>query len=187
MDEISRILDQLQKGEQVSSDDLVPIVYEELKRIARTKLSQERDKSLAATALVHEAYLRLVGESEKSAWNSRGHFYSAAAEAMRRILVDRARKRGRLKRGGNLNRVELDVAATLAHEQDDNLVALDEVLQEFEKLEPEKAELVKLRYFTGLTVIEAAEVLKISRSTAKRNWIYARAWLMSRLGDKNNE
>src|SRR5262249_19534024 len=155
-----------------------PLVYEELRQLAAQKMAREKPgQTLEATALVHEAYLRLVDVDRVQHWNSRGHFFVAAAEAMRRILVEKARKRGRLKRGGDRRRLDLEAVQVSVQEVPEDLLALDEALAELTQNHPEKAELVKLRYFARLTVTEAAEALGISTSTADRYWTYARAWL----------
>jgi RNA polymerase sigma factor (TIGR02999 family) len=154
------------------------LVYNELRRLAAQRLAQEKPgQTLQATALVHEAYLRLIGADPEQPWNSRGHFFAAAAEAMRRILVEQARRKGRLKRGGDQERVSLDDAEIAFEGPADDMIALDDALVRLAQKHPEKAELVKLRYFAGLTVNEAAEVLGISTSTVDRHWTYARAWL----------
>lgn len=174
MDEFARILSNCKSGESATTDDLLPIVYAELRRLAATQLEQEKcGQTLQPTALVHEAYLRLVGTSS---WKSRGHFFSAAAEAMRRVLVDRARERGAIKRGGRLVREELaeDEAAT---GPDGELLALDESLSRLAAVDSQAEQLVKLRYFAGLNMPEAAELLGISERTAGRIWAFARAWL----------
>ena len=191
MSEVTRILSAIEEGDPSAATQLLPLVYDELRKLAAQKLAQEKPgQTLEATALVHEAYLRLVaspgGESRASEphWNSRGHFFAAAAEAMRRILIDSARRRQSQKRGGNLRRVELDAAALVAMPENhpaDDLLALDEVLLQFEAEDPLKARLVKLRYFAGLSLQEAAAVLGISCATAKRHWIYARSWLYGKL------
>jgi RNA polymerase sigma factor (TIGR02999 family) len=178
MSEVTRILSAIEQGDPSAAEQLLPLVYDELRRLASQKLAQEKPgQTLQATALVHEAYLRLVDGDQAQHWNSRGHFFAAAAEAMRRILVEQARKRGRLKRGGDRQRLELDAVQLSAPEAADELLALDDALTEFAQKHPDKAELVKLRYFAGLTVDEAAQALGISTSTADRHWTYARAWL----------
>src|SRR5262249_54546430 len=157
---------------------LLPLVYDELRKLAAAKLAQEKPgQTLQATALVHEAYLRLVGRSDEQKWDNRGHFFSAAAEAMRRILVENARRKSTQKHGGKLVRRTLADLPQFAPELGDDLLALDEALEKLAKEEPVKAELVKLRHFAGLTVDEAAEALNISPATADRYWAYARAWL----------
>lgn len=177
--EVTRVLDAISAGDAGASDALLPLVYEELRRLGSQRLSRERaGHTLQPTALVHEAFLRLVGSEEQS-WENRGHFFAAAAEAMRRILIDNARQKRSLKRGGELARVPLEDDARVAKVPDDHeeLLSLDEALTEFAKHDAQAAELVKLRYFGGLTIDQAAEVLGVSPRTAKRYWTYARAWL----------
>lgn len=177
MSDIERILTAVERGDPRAAEELLPIVYTELRRLAAQKLANELPgQTLQATALVHEAYMRLVGV-EGQDWDSPGHFFAAAAEAMRRILIDNARRKRSLKRGGDAHRVALDGLA-LAHEPtSDELIALDEALTRLAEADKTKAELVKLRYFAGLTLEEAAGVLGISPATADRYWSYARAWL----------
>ena len=165
------------------SAELLPLVYDELRRLARRKMQREPSgHTLQATALVHEAYLRLIHPGDASAkWDGRGHFFAAAAEAMRRILIDQARQHGQLKRGGGARPVHLDEVEATSDLPDDELLALDEALRQLALEEPAKAELVKLRFFAGLTVDEAAQVVGISSSTAERHWRYARAWLYRRM------
>jgi RNA polymerase sigma factor (TIGR02999 family) len=178
MTEVTRILSAIEQGDPHAAEQLMPLVYEELRHLAAHRLGQEKPgQTLQATALVHEAYLRLVDVEKTQHWNSRGHFFAAAAEAMRRILVEHARRKGRQKRGGDRVRIDLDDVPILVEGPSDDLVALDEALSRLAQRHPEKAELVKLRYFAGLTLREAAHVLGISRSTADRHWTYARAWL----------
>ncbi len=183
MTEVTRILQLIEQGAQ-SADDLLPVVYHELRRMAAVRISHENPgQTLDATSLVHEAYLRLAGGQS---FESRRHFFCAAAEAMRRILIDRARARNAAKRGGQIARVDIDLNQLdqSAVDEFDRLEILDQTLRRFEKLDPEKAELVKLRYFTGLKIREAAEVLGISTATADRHWAYARAWLQSQLNSE---
>jgi RNA polymerase sigma factor (TIGR02999 family) len=178
MSEVTRIMSAIMVGDQSAAEQLLPLVYHELRQLAAERMAQEKPgQTLQATALVHEAYLRLVDTQKAQHWNSRGHFFAAAAEAMRRILVEQACKRGRLKRGGDRQRLDLDALQVSIPEAADELLALDEALGEFARKHPEKAELVKLRYFAGLTVGEAAQALGVSTSTADRHWTYARAWL----------
>ncbi len=179
MSDVTRILSAIERGEQQAAEELFPIVYNELRRLAAQKLSHEKPgQTLQATALVHEAYLRLLGPAEtEQPWNSRGHFFAAAAEAMRRILIESARRKGRKKHGGDLQRVELgesDLATTTSAE---NLLSIDEALEAIAQEDPQAAELVKLRFFAGFSITEAAEVLGVSRTTAYEQWAYARAWL----------
>jgi RNA polymerase sigma factor (TIGR02999 family) len=176
--DITRILSSLKQGDPAASERLLPVVYDELRRLAAQKLDQEKPgQTLQATALVHEAYLRLVDEEDEQRWDSRGHFFAAAAEAMRRILVENARRKGRLKRGGDLARRDLDEEVLPAPEIRHDLLALDEALNKLAQKDAAKCELVKLRFFAGLTIPQAAEALGISVSKADRDWAYARAWL----------
>ncbi len=179
MSDVTRILNAIERGDASATDELLPVVYEELRLLAAQKLSHEAPgQTLQATALVHETYLRLVGEEPQS-WENRGHFFAAAAEAMRRILVENARHRGRIRHGGTLRRIELQesAAATPDDRVPDDLIALDEALEKFARKAPVKAQVVKLRYFAGLTIPQAAEALGISHATAERYWVYARCWL----------
>jgi RNA polymerase sigma factor (TIGR02999 family) len=177
MSDVTRILEAIGEGDQQALGKLLPLVYDELRRLAAANLARESPgQTLQATALVHEAYLKLVGSSEPS-FETRGHFFTAAAEAMRRILVDRARSKGRQKRGGKARKLELYELDLASPPPDDDLLALDEALTRLEQEDPPKAELVKLRFFTGLSVEQAAAALGISRATADRYWRFARAWL----------
>jgi RNA polymerase sigma factor (TIGR02999 family) len=170
-------LNAIEKGDARAADELLPIVYKELRRLAAQKMSHEPPgQTLQATALVHEAYIRLVG-AENQNWDSRGHFFAAAAEAMRRILIENARRKKSLKYGGDRQRVDLDKVNPSIQGPSDDLIALDEALERLSKIDKVKAELVKLRYFAGLTGEQAAELLGISQSTADRYWAYARSWL----------
>jgi RNA polymerase sigma factor (TIGR02999 family) len=164
-------------GDQGALEQLMPAVYAELKRQARWHLAGERSHTLQPTALVHEAYLRLVGSDNTVRWDGRGHFFGAAARAMRRILVERARSRGRIKRGGDRGRVELTDVGMAVEPPATDLVALDEALDRLEKHDPRKAEVVMLRYFAGLTIEETAAALSLSAATIKTEWAFARAWL----------
>jgi RNA polymerase sigma factor (TIGR02999 family) len=199
MNDVTRILHAIDQGDPQAADELLPVVYRELRELAAKRLAREKPgQTLDATALVHEAYVRLVGAEKEASpnsaeeaasplpeqqWDSRGHFFSAAAEAMRRILVERARRKAREKHGGGRRRVPLEEAELAAPAAKGDLLALDEALDRLAAKEPQKAELVKLRYFAGLTSEQAAEVLGISRATAARHWTYARAWLYNALGD----
>jgi RNA polymerase sigma factor (TIGR02999 family) len=187
MSNITEVLSAIESGDQHASEQLLPLIYDELRKLAAAKLAQEKPgQTLQATALVHEAYLRLVDVDRVQHWNSRGHFFVAAAEAMRRILVESARKRGRLKRGGDRERLNLDALQLSVTDPGDELLSLDEALTDFAQQHPDKAALVNLRYFAGLTVAEAALTLGISTSTADRHWTYARAWLYRRIvGDSD--
>lgn len=180
MSDVTRILNAIERGDARATDELLPLVYEELRLLAAQKLSKETPgQTLQATALVHEAYIRLVGD-EPQGWNNRGHFFGAAAEAMRRILVENARRKRSTKRGGGQRRVDLNGAepAGRAAADPDSLIALDEALARLTRIDSRKAELVKLRYFAGLTIEQTAQSLDISPATAKRLWTYARAWLV---------
>jgi RNA polymerase sigma factor (TIGR02999 family) len=179
---VTRLLNEAGAGDSRAAAKLLPLVYEQLRALAANRMRQERpDQTLQATALVHEAYLRLVDQTGVRQWDGRWHFFAAAAEAMRRILVDNARSRGRRKRGGGVPRVSLDDIELTIDEPPDDLLELDEALNEFAQKHPEKAQLVKLRYFAGLTMDEAAQALDISPRTAGRIWSYARAWLYARI------
>jgi RNA polymerase sigma factor (TIGR02999 family) len=182
MSEVTRILSAVERGDPHAAEQLLPLVYEELRRLAAAKLAQEKPgQTLQATALVHEAYLRLVNTEQAQQWNSRGHFFAAAAEAMRRILVDAARAKQSLKRGAGLRRHPLDEASLLAPSADEDILALDEALGRLAATDAEAAELVKLRFFAGLSSEQAAEALGISARTADRVWAYARAFLLKAL------
>jgi RNA polymerase sigma factor (TIGR02999 family) len=189
MTDVTQILWRIDTGDPTAAEQLLPLVYEELKRLAAAKLAHEKSgQTLQATALVHEAYLRLVCPSgDGQAWNNRGHFFAAAAEAMRRILVDNARRKNSLKHGGQRQRVELDSACLSTGPTSLDILALDEKLTEFATAEPIKAELVKLRFFAGLTMPEAAAALGISLATAERHWAFARSWLYAELADSSDQ
>jgi RNA polymerase sigma factor (TIGR02999 family) len=187
MTEVTCILSAIESGDSKAAEQLLPLVYDELRRLAAQRLAHETPgQTLDATALVHEAYLRLVDVDQAQRWNSRGHFFAAAAEAMRRILIDQARRKQSQKRGGGNQRVDLDAAALAAPAAEDarDLLALDDALAQLEAEEPQKARLVKLRYFAGLSLADAAAALGISPATAKRHWIYARSWLYGKLHGK---
>jgi RNA polymerase sigma factor (TIGR02999 family) len=176
--DVTQILDAIAGGDPQAASQLLPLVYDELRRLAAQQLAREAPgQTLDATALVHEVYLRLVGPADERRWNDRGHFFAAAAQAMRRILIDSARRKLAQKRGGGLTRQPLDAVA--APGPDEELVALDEALQKLAALDPLKARLVELRYFAGLTGEQAAAALNISPTTADRHWAYARAWLQT--------
>ena len=181
MNDVTQILSAIQQGDTRAADQLFPLVYDALRQLAAAKLAHEAPgQTLQATALVHEAYLKLV-ETPAQHWNSRGHFFAAAAEAMRRILVDRARKKRSLKHGGDRVREPLDEASVMAPEVGEDLVALDEALERLAAQDAEAAELVKLRFFAGLTSAQAADALGISSRTADRIWTYARSFLLAEL------
>jgi RNA polymerase sigma factor (TIGR02999 family) len=178
MSEVTRILAAIEQGDAQVAGQLLPLVYTELRRLAAQKLSHEKPGlTLEATALVHEAYLRLVGDEHGKGWDSRGHFFAAAAEAMRRILVENARRKRREKHGGGRLRVDLNEQDMVGRMPPEDLLALDEALTKLAAEEPAKARLVQLRYFAGLSIEEAAQVLGVSAVTAKRYWRYAKAWL----------
>ncbi|HUG66659.1 MAG TPA: ECF-type sigma factor [Pirellulaceae bacterium] len=178
LSDVTRILSQLESGDPSAAEQLLPLVYQELRRLATERLAHEKaGLTLQATALVHEAYLRLVDTDHQQKWNSRGHFFAAAAEAMRRILIESARRKKRLKHGAGYDRVALDNVEIASQAPADDLLALDEALTRLAAEDPVKARLVELRFFVGLSVEEAADVLGISAITAKRYWRYARAWL----------
>jgi RNA polymerase sigma factor (TIGR02999 family) len=184
MNDVTRILSAIEAGKPQAAEELLPLVYNELRKLATARLANEKPgQTLQPTALVHEAFVRLVGGEAQQAWNSRGHFFSAAAEAMRRILVEQARRKRRAKHGGQFQRVDLDSACAVSQPQSIDLVALDEALTKLAADEPAKAELVKLRFFAGLTMPEAAAALGVSLATAERYWTFARAWLYSELAD----
>ena len=182
MGEVTRILSQIEHGKLDAADQLLPLVYEELRKLATLRLSHENPgQTLQATALVHEAYLRLVNVEQAQHWNSRGHFFGAAAQAMRRILVETARRKQELKHGGHLQRLDLDHVAAVTNVSPEEMIALDDALSTLELDDPKAAEIFRLRYFAGLSVEQAAESIGMSRATAYRHWTFARAWLKSRL------
>jgi RNA polymerase sigma factor (sigma-70 family) len=200
MSDVTLILSRIEAGDALAAEQLLPLVYGELRKLAAAKLAQEKPgQTLQATALVHEAYLRLVASGSRqpleelapapssqepgtAKWNGRGHFFAAAAEAMRRILVEQARRKNQVQRGGNLERVPLEIAEPVDEKPGDDLVAVDESLARLEAHDPLAASVVKLRYFAGLSMPETAEALGISLRTAERNWTYARTWLHRELG-----
>jgi RNA polymerase sigma factor (TIGR02999 family) len=182
MSEVSRLLNAIGQGDPQAARRLLPLVYDELRRLAAARLAAEKPgQTLQPTALVHEAYLRLVAAGSEPAWEDRRHFFRAAAQAMRRILIDQSRRKKRVKRGGGAPRVHLDQVEVAATGHGEDLLALDEALDALAREAPQKAELVQLRFFGGLSVEEAARCLGISRATADRHWAYARAWLYDRL------
>jgi RNA polymerase sigma factor (TIGR02999 family) len=188
MTNITRILSAIDDGDAEAAAELLPLVYAELRTLASQKFAREKPgQTLQPTVLVHEAYLRLVDVETPQRWNSRGHFFSAAAEAMRRILVENARRKRTQKLGGQLQKNSLDAAEIRIDGPNIDMLALDEVLSEFEKQWPEKAQLVKLRYFTGMTISEASETMGIAHATAERYWKFARTWLYSRLQTDDSE
>ena len=184
MDEVTEILAHIESCDPTTAEDLLPLVYDELRKLAATKIANEHPgQTLQATALVHEAYLRLVDSNGSAGWSNRGHFFAAAAEAMRRILVDNARRKRSVKGGGEFDRVELKDECLSVPNRNVDLIALDEALDKLSELEPRKAQLVKLRYFAGLSVDQAAKLLGISESTAGADWAYAKSWLKVQMRD----
>ena len=182
MSHVTQILSEIEQGDPGAAEQLLPLVYDELRKLAAVRLAQEKPgQTLQATALVHDAYLRLVDVDKVQHWNSRGHFFAAAAEAMRRILVEAARRKDAAKRGGDMKRVEIPELVSPEIEDSLDLLALDEALRKLELEHPDKARLVKLRFFAGCSLEEAADYLGVSRATAQRYWAYARAWLYGRL------
>ena len=187
MSEVTRILSAIEEGDPAAAEQLLPLVYDELRKLAGQRMAVEKPgQTLQATALVHEAYVRLVGADDRRVWNSRGHFFAAAAEAMRRILLNRARDKKRHKRGGERQRVNLDCLDVAENAGDDELIALDEALERLTLVNKPCAELIKLRFFAGLTQTEAAAVLHLPQRTAARYWAYARAWLYEALRELNS-
>jgi RNA polymerase sigma factor (TIGR02999 family) len=178
MCDVTRILGKIEAGDPTAAEQLLPLVYDELRKLAAAKMAQEKpDQTLQATALVHEAYIRLVDVDIAQHWDSRRHFFAAAAEAMRRILVDGVRRKQRLKRGGDFERVDLDGLEITVEGPDRDIVALDEALGRLAERHPVEAELVKLRFFAGMTLQEASQTLGLSSATGDRKWAYAKAWL----------
>jgi RNA polymerase sigma factor (TIGR02999 family) len=184
MSDVTRILSQIESGDPAAAEKLLPLVYDELRKLAAARLAREKPgQTLQATALVHDAYLRLVDTDKAQNWNSRGHFFGAAAEAMRRILVDSAKRKQAAKRGGEVQRVELEEDQILAPNRSVDLIALDEALNKLAVHDSRKAELVKLRFFAGLTLRQAADALRICESTADADWAYAKSWLRVQIAD----
>jgi len=182
MSDVTRILSAIERGDRQSADELLPLVYDELRTLAAQRLTDEKPgQTLSATALVHEAYLRLVGPANSQGWASRGHFFAAAAEAMRRILINRARDKNRQKRGSGFRRIDLDQVESALETDDEAILALDEALQRLAVEDKVAAELVKLRFFAGLSLRETAEAMGLAQRTAERQWAYARAWLYDHL------
>jgi len=178
MADVTRLLSQMESGDPAAAEELLPLVYDELRKLASMRMAAESPgHTLSATALVHEAYLRLVGADDSEQWDHRGHFFAAAAEAMRRILVDRARRKAAVRHGGDLARVDLEPELAAAPEVREDLIALDDALNQFAAEYPVQAELVKMRYFAGLTLPQAAAALGLAERTAGRHWAFARAWL----------
>jgi RNA polymerase sigma factor (TIGR02999 family) len=188
MSEVTRILSAIDQGDPQAAGELLPLVYDELRKLAARKLAGEAPgQTLQATALVHDAYLRLVGADKVQHWESRRHFFAAAAEAMRRILIDSARQKRTEKHGGQRQRIDLDDVEAVADSRSTDLLALDEALTKLAREDPVKAQLVTFRYFAGMSVQEAADALGISRATADRYWSYARTWLYCELGGKDGD
>lgn len=189
LSDVTQILCRIEQGDLTAAQQLLPLVYDELRKLAGQRIGQENPgQTLQATALVHEAYLRLVDVDQARHWDSRGHFFAAAAEAMRRILVENARRKKRLKRGGDLQQVELADAAVVAPEVHEDLVALDEALDRLKAVDAEAVQLVHLRYFVGLSIPDAAKLMGIAPRTADRIWAFARAWLHQEIaGEKGDE
>jgi RNA polymerase sigma factor (TIGR02999 family) len=182
--DVTQILSAIERGDPTAAGELLPLVYDELRKLAAARLADEKPgQTLQATALVHEAYVRLVGGKPPQDWNGRGHFFAAAAEAMRRILVEAARRKGRDRHGGGRARIDLDAVELAADAADDRLLAIDEALTLLAAEDPAAAEVVKLRFFAGLTAQQAADALDISLRTANSHWAFARAWLFRRLGE----
>jgi RNA polymerase sigma factor (TIGR02999 family) len=186
MNDVTQILNAIDQGDLHAAERLLPLVYQELRKLAAQRMVEERPgQTLQATALVHEAYLKLLGTSDvRPQWNSRSHFFAAAAEAMRRILINSAHRKRRVKHGGDRQRVDLDQNCSVGDAVSDDLLAVDEALAKLAAEAPVKAELVKLRYFAGLTLEQAADVLQLSPATAKRYWTYARAWLYQEIAEE---
>jgi RNA polymerase sigma factor (TIGR02999 family) len=185
MSDVTQILERIEAGDPSSAEELLPLVYDELRKLAAHRLAHEKPgQTLSGTALVHEAYVRLVDVEQAQKWNSRGHFFAAAAEAMRRILVERARGKARDKRGGDWTRVDFETIDATTSLASDQVVALDDALSRLAEIDRVAGELVKLRYFAGLSLDQAAAALGVSTATAYRHWAYARAWLRSELLDE---
>ena len=185
MCDVTTILSAINQGDRVAAEKLLPLVYDELRKLAAQRMAQERPgQTFDATALVHEAYLRLVKVAEPGQFDGRGHFFAAAAEAMRRILIDKARHKQAIRHGGGQERLDVDEIEIAAPAKEKELIAMDEALEHFAVVDKQKAELVKLRYFIGLTIEESARILDISPPTAKRWWAYSRAWLYNEIQDK---
>jgi RNA polymerase sigma factor (TIGR02999 family) len=180
--DVTRILERVQQGDPKAAEDLLPLVYEELRKLAAVRMAHEQaGQTLQATALVHEAWLRLTGSDASKVWNGRGHFFGAAAEAMRRILVDRARQKARVRHGGELQRVDLSNVTIATEDNDETVLAIHEAIEKLAAISPQQAQIVKLRYFTGMEHAEIAEVLGISEPTVRRHWAFARSWLYAEL------
>jgi len=182
MADVSQILTRIDQGDPSAAEQLLPLVYDELRKLAAARLAHEKPgQTLQPTALVHEAYVRLVDNQSQQHFNSRGHFFAAAAEAMRRILVERARRKQRVRHGGEFRRIDLDEGCSLAEPIPEELLAVDEALERLERIDSARARLVKLRFFAGMTIPEAAAAMGISRATAERHWTFARTWLFAEI------
>jgi RNA polymerase sigma factor (TIGR02999 family) len=182
MSEVTQVLDAIEKGDPHAAAQLLPLVYDELRKLAAVRMARELPgQTLQATALVHEAYLRLVGAEKAQPWENRAHFFAAAAEAMRRILIEEARRKGRVKRGGDCNRIDLDQVDAVSLAPPDEFLLIDDALTKLEAHDPKAAQLVRLRYFAGLSIAEAAEMAGLAQSSAYEHWSYARAWLLCEL------
>ena len=185
MSQLTQILSEIEEGDSRRADDLLPLVYDELRKLAVARLQNEKPgQTLQATALVHEAFLRLVGNDVDTPWNSRGHFFGAAAEAMRRILVEKARHKRRVRHGGELNRVAMDLDLATIEPDSEQLLLLHEALERLERLDENRARVVKLRFFAGLTIPEVARAMNISVATAERYWSFARTWLFAEMSEE---
>jgi RNA polymerase sigma factor (TIGR02999 family) len=184
MSDVTQILSRIESGDRQGSADLLPMAYAELRQLAAVRLNNEKPgQTLQATALVYEAYLRLLGDQPEQPWNSRGHFFAAAAEAMRRILVEKARKKRRVRHGGEFQRVDLDDGAVIVKSPDEHFLAIDEALERLERISAPRAKIVKLRYFAGLTVPQAANAMGVSITSAERYWRFAKAWLLAEVSE----
>ena len=187
MTDVTQILSQIEDGDPSAAEQLLPLVYDELRKLAAAKLANEKPgQTLQATALAHDAYIRLVDVDKVQHWNSRGHFFGAAAEAIRRILVNRARDKGRLKRGGDFHKVDLEKIELALDAPNEHLLAINDAIESLEAESPECVQVVKMRFFAGLSIEETAAAMGISPSTAKRHWAYARAWLFDALRDDDS-
>jgi RNA polymerase sigma factor (TIGR02999 family) len=187
-DDVTRILNSIDKGDSSCSDELIPHVYQELRKLASARMAQERaGQTLQATALVHEAYIRLAGGDDEKRWNSRAHFFSAAAEAMRRILIDRARQKKAARHGGGMERVDFENIDQAINADDDRLLQIDDAIVRLALKDEQAAELIKLRFFAGMTNLEAAQSLGLAERTANRIWSYARAWLLAEMSRSETE
>lgn len=182
MDDVTQILSRIDQGDRAAAEQLLPLVYDELRKLAASKMAAEKQgQTLQATALVHEAYVRIVAADPPEGWNGRSHFFGAAAEAMRRILIERARRKGRVRHGRDFRRIDLSDACATCQTAPDELLDLNDALARFEQIDPRRSQLVKLRFFAGLTIPEAAQAMGVSRVTAERYWKFARTWLYAEM------